>query len=63
MTSPSPSGEPYRVRLHYDPTREGVHVGLGQRMDAACGQVDWIGTTNDPDKVECLKCLNKINPV
>lgn len=60
IESPSRTGEPYRVRLHYDPTAHGVHVGRGEQMSPVCGQRAWIGTTDDPAQVECLKCKRLI---
>ena len=48
---------PYRSWMHYDPTVEGVWIGMGREMHPLCGQAEYIGVTGHATIVDCKKCL------
>ncbi len=47
---------PYKCKMHWDATRQGVWIGFGVDLNPACGQSEYIGVTGIPQAVDCRKC-------
>ena len=46
---------PYKWKMQWDATRQGVWIGFGVDLNPACGQSEYIGVTGIPQAVDCLK--------
>lgn len=47
---------PYKCKMHYDSTVDGVWIGYGVDLHPACGQSEYIVVTSHTEVVDCLKC-------